>query len=154
MPVEILEAFTKAVDEGLEADLVYVGTASASDHAINERISSAIGAGYPVRWIQGASDTQVHDLVQRSTAFLSMGIEGYGIPVLEAIRLGTPVIYSGEQPAARLMDGRGCRVVDISEGIGSVFTWDFGQLRSEIEPDSVPTWEQFAREVARAATTP
>ena len=152
MPVEILEAFTNAVDQGLKADLVYVGAASASDHAINEQISSAIEAGYPVRWIQGASDDQVYDLIQRSTAFLSFGVEGYGIPVLEAIRLGTPVIYGGEQPAAQLMDGRGSEHVGVPSGLGEAFSWDFSQIRERLEPASVPTWREFAQHVAGAAT--
>lgn len=151
MPVEILEAFTRAVDEGLHADLVYVGTASASNQSINQAITAAIDAGYPVRWIQGATDQQVYDLIQRSSAFLSFGVEGYGIPVLEAIRLGTPVIYSGEQPAAQLMDGRGATALASPEELVTAFTTDIQDLRSTMQPTQVPTWREFTESVARAA---
>ena len=151
MPVEILEAFTRAVDEGLEADLVFVGTASASDSSINQRITAAIDSGYPVRWIQGASDAQVYDLIQRSSAFLSFGVEGYGIPVLEAIRLGTPVIYSGEQPAARLMDGRGAQEHSRPADLTSAFTTTVQELGSALQPHQVPTWRAFADSIARVA---
>ena len=51
----------------------------------------------------------MHDLVNTSSAFLSIGIEGYGIPVLEAIRLGTPVLFDGIQPAGDLMAGSGAQ---------------------------------------------
>ena len=150
MPVEILEAFTRAVDEGLEADLVYVGTASASDEAINQSISSAIDTGYPVRWIQGARDDDVYDLVQRSSAFLSFGVEGYGIPVLEAIRLGTPVMYSGEQPAARLMEGKGAHDIGGMENLSQAFRLDPTPFAAALDPSSVPTWRDFAQQVAGA----
>ena len=150
MPVEILEAFTRAVDEGLEADLVYVGTASASDEAINQSISSAIDTGYPVRWIQGARDDDVYDLVQRSSAFLSFGVEGYGIPVLEAIRLGTPVMYSGEQPAARLMEGNGAHDIGGMESLSQAFRLDPAPFAAALDPSSVPTWRDFAQQVAGA----
>lgn len=151
MPVEILEAFTSATDSGLQADLVYVGTASASDQSINQAIASAIDSGYPVRWIQGAADHEVYDLIQRSTAFLSFGVEGYGIPVLEAIRVGTPVIFGGEQPAGRLMDGRGSFDVGHTQPIAADFTVNTAQLTATLRPDEVPTWSDFASAVAELA---
>ena len=152
LPVEILHAFTRAVDDGLPADLVYVGAASASDPSINNRITSAIDSGYPIRWIQNASDEQVHDLIQHSSAFLSFGVEGYGIPVLEAIRLGTPVLYSGEQPAASLMKGRGAAPVDASGGLGSAFYLSLEGVRAGLDPHQVPAWSDFAETVARSAS--
>ena len=148
MPIEILDSFIRAVDDGLQADLVYVGTASASDHAINERIAVAIDSGYPVRWIQGATDAQVYNLIQRSTAFLSFGVEGYGIPVLEAIRLGTPVLYSGDQPAASLMKGKGAAPVDARGGLESAFSLPLEEVRVGLDPHHVPTWSDFAETVA------
>ena len=152
LPVEILHAFTRAVDDGLPADLVYVGAASASDPSINNRITSAIDSGYPIRWIQNASDEQVHDLIQHSSAFLSFGVEGYGIPVLEAIRLGTPVLYSGEQPAASLMKGKGAAPVDASGSLDAAFFLPLEDVRAGLDPHQVPTWSDFAETVARSAS--
>ena len=151
MPVEILEAFTRAVDGGLQADLVYVGTASASDQSINQRVTAAIDAGYPIRWIQGASDDQVYDLIQHSTAFLAFGVEGYGIPVLEAIRVGTPVLFGGEQPAAQLMRGRGSHDVGHASPTQQDFEVDVHHLVDALRPDEVPTWSAFTALVAQAA---
>ena len=151
MPIEILESFTRAVDKGLQADLVYVGTASASDESINHRITSAIVSGYPIRWIQGVPDHQVYDIIQRSTAFLSFGVEGYGIPVLEAIRLGTPAIYSGEQPAAQLMHGQGTLRVEIDQVFLEGTLQNVAGSRLGLRPRSVPTWRDFADSLARIA---
>ncbi len=100
----------------------------------------------------------MHNLVNTSSAFLSIGIEGYGIPVLEAIRLGTPVLFDGSQPAGDLMAGRGARRVaagGVAE-LAQMFT-DFSApgalagLRAELAPAAVPTWGSFARGVVAAA---
>ena len=155
-PVELLTAFVEAVSShGAQADLVFIGSPSASDAAINGALLDAIEAGHPVRWVQGASDVEVHAAVQRSSAFLSVGTEGYGIPVLEAIRLGTPVLFDGVQPAAELMVGRGARRepamhhddlvrMFIDYSIPGAMT----SLAAQVAPDRVPPWASFARSVA------
>ena len=156
-PVEIARAFRTAVDDhGLDAELLFIGGHSASDESINEAIREQVAQGR-VRWIQGAFDAEVHDLVHQASAFLSIGVEGYGIPVLEAIRLGTPVLFDGVQPAAELMVGRGARRLN-SEGEkglpGAFRHWSdpeaLTQLSLERDPQAVPTWRGFAHEVVMA----
>jgi len=149
-PIEIANAFSEAIDIGAHAELVFVGGPSASDSAINSHIHSLIAAGYPIEWVTDASDSQVQDLIAESDVFLSIGTEGYGIPVLEAIRLGTPVLYSGVQPAAELMEGHGSRRIlgslvdeftqyDLSLGTKFVGTYE-----------SMPTWREFDSLVEKA----
>ena len=155
-PLEILAAFVEAVSaHGAQADLLFVGSPSASDEAINATVRRAVADGHPVRWVNGADDGQVLDLLNESSAFLSIGTEGYGIPVLEAIRMGTPVLYDGVQPAGDLMQGLGSRRVAAMTHAGMVAMFiDFStpsalaSLRAEIAPESVPTWTDFARAVA------
>jgi glycosyltransferase involved in cell wall biosynthesis len=159
-PVEIAEAFRTAIGSGAaEAELLFIGGASSSDEGINRAIREQVERG-GVRWVEGASDAEVHDLVNRSSAFLSIGVEGYGIPVLEAIRLGTPVLFDGIQPAGDLMVGRGARRVPAMNDadLVTMFT-EYGregaltELRSEVDPDAVPTWADFATGVAQAVRT-
>ena len=160
-PVEILESFLLAVGtQGLRAELVFMGHPSASDDSINRAVRTAIADGAPVRWVEGASDAEVYDLVQQSSAFLSIGTEGYGIPVLEAIRLGTPVLFDGIQPAAELMVGRGARRIEGTsrDGLADAFV-EFGRpealrdLQAELQPTAVPSWRDFASAVARAVAS-
>lgn len=158
-PAEILTAFREAVDRfGLDARLQFIGGGSASDETINDAVRAAIASGYPVDWIRGASDAEVQDLVAASSVFLSIGTEGYGIPVLEAIRLGTPVIYDGVQPAGDLMAGRGAErrpalrhddLVDLFVQIGQPQA--LHDLNRDLDPQAVPTWADFARAVAVAS---
>ena len=156
-PVEIAEAFREAVGSGgSEAELLFIGGASSSDEGINRAIREQVALG-GVRWVEGANDAEVHDLVHGSSAFLSIGVEGYGIPVLEAIRLGTPVLFDGIQPAGELMQGRGAQRIDgLSQaGLAAAFAeysrpGALDALRGEVQPEDVPTWRAFAEGVAQA----
>jgi glycosyltransferase involved in cell wall biosynthesis len=154
-PVEILNGFREAIAQGANAELVFIGKPSASDQAINDIIAAAIDEGLPVTWIKHADDALVYDELHRADVFLSIGIEGYGIPVLEAIRVGTPVLYSGVQPAGEIMTGLGARgvkaesVSQISESIMRFSNSEgLNSLTAELQPAGVPTWRAFASRVA------
>ena len=156
-PVEIVEAFLASEGAAaVGAELLFIGGKSASDEGINRSIRAAVDTGR-VRWVQGASDPEVQDLVHDSSAFLSIGVEGYGIPVLEAIRLGAPVLFDGVQPAGDLMVGRGARRVPAMAPDELVRLFDeysrpeaLDGLRAELAPGDVPTWAGFAGGVADA----
>jgi len=153
-PVEIAEGFAAAVDAGASAELVFVGGRSASDASINSRIRSLITKGYPIEWVESATDSQVARIVAQSDVFLSVGTEGYGIPVLEAIGLGTPVLFSGVQPAAELMVGSGSTEIEFGDP-SSFFTKyskpeEIIHLVSEIEKNKIPLWSDFSAEIERA----
>ncbi len=152
-PVEILDGFLAAVDRGLDADLLFIGRRSPSTPSINARIDDALAADRPVVWVEGASDALVLDLVNSSSAFLSIGIEGYGIPVLEAIRLGVPVAFDGTQPAADLMVGRGAfhvRAGELHQLCDAFFSArdSLPEWRGRMRPDEVPTWRDFVAPIA------
>jgi len=155
-PIEIVEAFEEAVDLGLEADLVFIGRPSASNEALNERLRSSIEAGYPIEWIAGAPDRVVQEAMNTASYFLSFGIEGYGIPVLESIRLGTPVLFDGIQPAAELMEGRGAQRVggETRTELADALTRAALLPRPVLQPESVPTWGRFVSDVIEVATRP
>ncbi len=152
-PVEILAGFRQAIAQGANAELVFIGKPSASDQAINDTIAAAIDEGLPVTWITHADDALVYDELHRADVFLSIGIEGYGIPVLEAIRLGTPVIYDGIQPAGEIMESRGARRLatstadEMARAFALVSAMDLAQ---ELAPESIPTWREFTAAVAHS----
>jgi hypothetical protein len=157
MPVEILAGFRQAIAGGANAELVFVGRPSASDEAINSAIQGAIDEGLPITWIRDADDDRVRAEIADADVFLSVGTEGYGIPVLEAIRLGTPVIFDGIQPAAELMMGRGALRIDAIAEQQFARLFDdsvlqrIDQLRGECSESDIPTWKAFATAVAESA---
>jgi len=154
MPAEILAAFLDANPANTE--LVFVGGSSASYESINVAVQTANDSDSPVTWIKGASDQQVKDLIADSSVFLAIGIEGYGIPVLEAIAAGTPVVYSGIQPAAEIMQGFGAArhrghshkdLVDLFVQYSQPDSLD--SLNSELDVNKIPTWKSFTNAVVQ-----
>ena len=156
MPVQIADALRVARADGVDAELVFVGRPSASESEINEAVEEACSAGVGITWIQDANDEDVAQLVRDADVFLSLGVEGYGIPVLEAIRARTPVVFAGVQPAAELMVGSGAVA---AEGLTEVdlirAIQRFGdvparaELAGQVDPEAVPTWREFAQGVVQ-----
>jgi len=157
MPLEILEAFRLSRESGVDARLVYVGNPSVSDRDMTRALDSAANGGWGVEWVRGASDGQVVELLQEADLFLSVGAEGYGIPVLEAIRQGVPVLYGGIQPAAELMEGDGATCIGEPSvpNLSAAFSHyaNIGKLeglRNSVDGVRVPRWSDFAMQVAHA----
>ena len=144
-PLEILEAFEEAVKNhpNRDVELHFVGKPASVDIYLNDAIEQAIAKGLPVRWTQGATDQKVGEIVRDSDLFLSYGIEGYGIPVLESIQMGTPVLFDGIQPAAEIMESHGAQRIPLAQ----VFTLQVGQLVSESDQARVPTWNDYVLSV-------
>lgn len=154
MPVEIADAFAAARRDGLDGELTFVGRPSASEPAINDHIWRACESESGITWIEDADDQDVARLIREADVFLSFGVEGYGIPVLEAIRMGTPVLFAGVQPAAEVMAGRGAiRLDDLDTQTLTAAFHDVGdpsaleRLTGSIDAAGVPTWSDFARGV-------
>ena len=154
-PVELVQAFELLALKGCPASLVMIGRPSASDESINRAVADVEARGVGVTWIRDAGDVEIARLMEEADAFLSFGTEGYGIPVLEALRLGTPVLFGGIQPAAELMEGSGA--VRVNDGgpeaiADSLSEWVSSEalksLRNEIDDRAIPTWADFAESVA------
>jgi glycosyltransferase involved in cell wall biosynthesis len=145
-PVEILNAFLQSKENrNRNTELHFVGAPARVDVDINFAIERAINQGAPVRWTVNASDAQVTQLMREANAFLSYGREGYGIPVLEAIQLGTPVFFDGTQPAAALMQGHGAYKTSIDHA----FQAPLPRAITPSDQEHVPTWNEYANQVAQ-----
>ena len=146
-PVEILNAFLQSKENrNRNTELHFVGAPARVDVDINFAIERAINQGAPVRWTVNASDAQVTQLVREADAFLSYGREGYGIPVLEAIQLGTPVFFDGTQPAAELMQGHGAYKTSIDHA----FQAPLPRAITREDQEHVPAWKNYARDIAHS----
>jgi glycosyltransferase involved in cell wall biosynthesis len=145
-PLEILEEFERAVtgNPNLDIELHFVGKPASVDIYLNDAIEQAIARGLPIRWTQGATDAQVMQIIHESDVFLSYGTEGYGIPVLESIRMGTPVVFDGIQPAAEIMEAHGAHRSPLER----VFTRQVAHSVSESDQALVPTWKNYVQSVS------
>ena len=158
-PVETIDAFRLMRDNGWQGQLVLLGRPSASDPEINQAVRSAVEQDIGVTWIHDARDEDVLAHLRNADLFLSLGTEGYGIPVLEAISQGIPVVFDGIQPAAELMEGRGATRIDATDAITlaeslqrAAGTRD--QLADAIDIRAIPTWRDFVRGVVAVLGNP
>jgi glycosyltransferase involved in cell wall biosynthesis len=156
-PVELVQAFRAARESGANAELIFVGRPSASDARINATLNQAVEEDIGVRWFQSLGDSEIHQLVTRADYFVSVGVEGFGIPVLEAIRLGTPVLYGGIQPAGEMMQGMGATTIggDDTESLMRMFhdyasTSTLSRSLGHVQGHEVPSWDAFTRGVVNA----
>ncbi len=154
MPIEILNAFLEAHPSN--AELVFVGGGSSSYESMNVAVQAASDSDAPVTWVKGATDEHVRELIADSSVFLAVGTEGYGIPVLEAIAAGTPVLYSGIQPAAELMEGFGAARhvglthVDLVDLFVQYSQADaINALNTQLDANQIPKWKSFSGAIAQ-----
>lgn len=144
-PVEILQAFLDSDSAKAGTALLhFVGAPARVDVEINFAVERAIASGAPVCWTKDASDQLATELIMKSDVFLSYGREGYGIPVVEAIRLGTPVLFDGDQPAAELMVGHGAYRVPIDQA----FQRSVPPPVTIADQESIPLWRDYAQQIA------
>ncbi len=153
-PMEILDAYERARSLGAQLELVFIGAPSASDERINQRIAVGAAQGTGVTWITDADDERVIAELMRADVFLSIGTEGFGIPVLEAIALGTPVGYAGIQPAGEIMEGSGAFNLgglepgDLARSFHQLSDRSYlARIRDAIRSNAIPRWEDFVRGV-------
>lgn len=154
----VVDGFVRAatVEPGLR--LVLAGRRHFQTVELEARIVHLQTQGFDIVRITDATDEVVRDIYRTSRAVLSLGDEGYGISVVEALGNGCPVIIGGVQPAGRICEGAGVvRLPSVTpQAVGAALLnlasdeWA-ANLRSSIDASRIPRWSDFASEVARVA---
>jgi len=75
------------------------------------------GVDARIRWVSGVDDEKLADLYRGAAATLMPStLEGFGLPALESIRCGTPVVYwAGCESVAEIVGDRGWAVASPSD---------------------------------------
>lgn len=90
---QIIDAFQLLWDEGLDVSLVLVGPQGWKVEALAEAINNHPEQGQRFFWLQGISDEYLEQVYRSSTCLIAASInEGFGLPLIEAARHGTPII--------------------------------------------------------------
>jgi len=150
---QIVAAFVSLWQQGLAPPLVLIGRAF--EHVNRDFLDQA--NTYPLfSWFEEASDEMVKRVMRgaRATIYVS-DVEGYGIPPVESLHVGIPVIATATVPSLMDLPTNGQIRLDTAqpEGIAAAvrrFEDDpaAAQLWDEVGELRLPTWRDCARQAA------
>lgn len=147
----LLQAWSRLVDRGngIVPDLLIVGQRGWQAEPVFSMLNHPESFGGHVRELNSCSDDEVADLLSGARALLMPSFaEGFGLPVIEALQLGTPVIAS-DLPVFREIAGDIPRYEDATdvgaweEAIRQMMRDDreVKRQRSLMQDYRAPTWE-------------
>lgn len=149
----IVRAFQRLWDAGHQVPLVVIGSVFA--HMDDSWLRAALA--YPqFRWLTHAHDTDIVRELQdaRATIYASTA-EGFGLPPVESLAAGIPVIASAEIPSlAMLSPGGQLRLEKVTEQSIADAVLALGddgwaaQLWKEATGHSLAKWKDFGRSTA------
>ncbi|MFP5220281.1 MAG: glycosyltransferase [Actinomycetes bacterium] len=141
--------------EGLRFRLRLLGGRGFDTEPFEQRLADLEAAGRPVEVLRGPSDVQVWEAFRtaRFSVFPSL-YEGYGLPVVESLAFGTPVVATCYGSTGELEALGGTVPVDprdddaLTDAVRRLLTDDdaVAALRAQALARPVRTWEEYARE--------
>ncbi len=122
-------------------------------------LEAMVPRGAEIHFHNGVTDAEYDELLLRATALISLSrAEGYGLPLVEAMALGTPVIAS-DIPIFREVGGDAVSYVDPESptefaaavtALGNDTLWQQRSRRS-VERAAEFNWDESARQLLAAA---
>jgi glycosyltransferase involved in cell wall biosynthesis len=142
--------------EGLRFRLHLIGGPGWTTTAFDERLAALRSAGRDVEAQRSADDDALWAAYRnaRFSVFPSLH-EGYGLPVVEALALGTPVVATSYGSVGELAADGGVVPVDprdddaLADAMRSLLVDDelLDRLRAEARDRPARTWDDYAREL-------
>ena len=150
----VIEAFEHLWSAGHDFRLVILGAEGWEQPELIERIRK-LALTTRVEWIERPSDNDVAATLARSWAVIfTPYAEGYGLPPLEALAAGCPVIVASDLPALEEIPQAGQIRLDqvnpdtVAGAVETLAQIDRNDsLRSAIGGLALPTWREFASDV-------
>ncbi|MHA3700956.1 glycosyltransferase [Jatrophihabitans sp. YIM 134969] len=151
----VLHAADLCWRKGLRFNLVFVGGNAWRGEEFTARLHQLQDQGRSVQAVSGVSDAVLAGsyALARFTVFPSLN-EGFGLPIVESLAQGTPVVTSGYGSMAEIAAGGGAVTVDprrdddIASAIERLLTDDdlLEELAEQARNRAVRTWDQYAAE--------
>ncbi len=156
--LRLLDACEKLWREGLSFELRLIGCMAYPDTAwrIWRRVRSLQKAGRPVWWEAQVSEDELHAAYAESsfTVFPSL-LEGFGLPILESLWHGRPVVCGDNGALGEVAAGGGCEIVEtqsgesMARGLRLLLTDErrYHDLHAEIQRRKFRTWDDYGKEL-------
>jgi glycosyltransferase involved in cell wall biosynthesis len=157
--LRLLEACSRLWRKGFSFELQLIGCLAYPDTAwkIMRRIRALQRDGFPVHWRAHVSEAELHAAYETCsfTAFPSL-LEGFGLPILESLWHGRPVVCGTNGALGELANGGGCEVVNtesvssIATGLRHLLTDEkrYDDLYIEAQSRAFRTWTDYWSETA------
>jgi glycosyltransferase involved in cell wall biosynthesis len=152
----VLQAAEQLWIAGREFSLVFIGGNSWGSRDFEQQLERVQAEGRPVSTIAAVTDDLLWSAYRLSavTVFPSLN-EGYGLPVAEALAVGTPVVTSGFGSMQEIASEGGALLVNPRDDDGiavaieqAVFDPDTAaRLRREAERTTPRAWSDYATEL-------
>jgi glycosyltransferase involved in cell wall biosynthesis len=156
--LSLLAACEKLWRDGLSFELRLIGCMAYPDTAwrIWRRVRSLQKAGHPVRWQAHVSEAELSSAYAESsfTVFPSL-LEGFGLPIIESLWHGRPVVCGNNGALGEVAAGGGCEIVEtqseesLARGLRLLLTGErrYHDLCAEIQRRKFRTWEDYRKEL-------
>jgi len=141
--------------EGIDFTLTFIGGNSWNSSLFEQRVAELQQANRPIQILTGTADRLLWAAyrVARCTVFPSLH-EGFGLPVVESLACGTPVITSDFGAVAESARHGGALLVDprddhsIAAAMRAILTDDELHARLAAEAAALPqrSWDDYARQ--------
>ncbi len=149
----VLDAFQQLWLEGQDYRLTVIGS-PATDAGTVARLRHHSERA-PLIWLEQADDDDIARVLSQSSAMLFVSdAEGYGLPPLEALAVGCPVIVSAKLPALDALPSAGqIRLKEPSVETLVAAVQDLADPtsnaahRAKLKELTLPTWEAYAARV-------
>ncbi|GAB2896690.1 hypothetical protein GCM10027046_27700 [Uliginosibacterium flavum] len=155
---QVLDAFELLWQQGVEANLVFVGKQGWNIDVLAEKIRVHQELGQRLFWFEGISDEYLGKVYESSSCLIAASLnEGFGLSLIEAARYGKPVI-ARDIPVFREVAGdyadyfTGLAASDLVQAI-SVWLAHAAQLSSLPRAPLVwLTWQESTEKLKQALT--
>ena len=155
----LLDALQDLPNAGADAawSLVLVGNRYAGDEDVAPRVEQAAATDPRVTWRGVVDDDELVRLYRSSWATLYPSeVEGFGLPIVESLAHGRPVLCGNTGAIGELARGGGCLAVDVTEtgslrdGLRDLLADRelHARLAAEARDRPVRTWEAYGHDVA------
>jgi glycosyltransferase involved in cell wall biosynthesis len=136
-------------------ELTIVGNRYAGAPYIVDRIQKASRQDHRIRWVGVVDDNILQTLYEKTdfTIYPSI-VEGFGMPIIESIWYGKPIICSNEGVMSELASEGGCLITDVKDAAkvsDAIYQLSrdrelFTRLSREAINRKVKTWDEYTRE--------
>jgi len=157
--LRLLEACEALWKQGLSFELRLIGCLAYPGAAreILHRVRSLEAAGRAIRWQAHVSEEELRAAYGESsfTVFPSL-LEGFGLPIVESLWYGRPVVCGKNGALGEVAAGGGCETVDtedaspMADGLRRLLTDEarYQQLCDEIRQRPFRTWKDYWKNVS------